>query len=385
MKVLFSSRPSYGHFYPLVPLAQACARAEHEVMFATGQDFVPLAENLGFAAVEAGPSILWGETKTIEEHPELGNLPPDRKMDLGVTMFGETLAEAVADALIPILQEARPDLVIFEATDIGAVVAATVAGIPAVHHSWGRIPAHFMVGLAQRLSKQWDKRGISVDAPFSGIAGRAYLDICPPSLQDPIISRISNVIPVRSVAWAPDSPLPSALDRKRTRPLVYVTLGTVVFEATEALNAALDGLEMLDVDVLVTVGPAGDPASVGSRPERFQIERFVPQHRVLPLVDAVLSHCGSGTMLASCALGLPQLAIPQGADQFANAEALTASGAGKMLHPGETSASAVASSMKELLHGDGYAAAAKRIASEMAATPSPGDVVPELVKAASGS
>ena len=40
MKIVFASLPAYGHTYPMLPLAQACAAAGHDVLFATGEPFV---------------------------------------------------------------------------------------------------------------------------------------------------------------------------------------------------------------------------------------------------------------------------------------------------------------------------------------------------------
>jgi len=39
MKIVFAALPAYGHVYPLVPLALACADAGHEVVFACGDPF----------------------------------------------------------------------------------------------------------------------------------------------------------------------------------------------------------------------------------------------------------------------------------------------------------------------------------------------------------
>ena len=40
MKILFSTRPAYGHVYPLMPLALAAREAGHDVRFATTGQFL---------------------------------------------------------------------------------------------------------------------------------------------------------------------------------------------------------------------------------------------------------------------------------------------------------------------------------------------------------
>jgi UDP:flavonoid glycosyltransferase YjiC (YdhE family) len=57
----------------------------------------------------------------------------------------------------------------------------------------------------------------------------------------------------------------------------------------------------------------------------------VAQSEVLPLVDLIVHHGGTGTVLGALEAGLPQLLLPQGADQFFNAEMLTTAGAVRAL------------------------------------------------------
>ena len=121
--------------------------------------------------------------------------------------------------------------------------------------------------------------------------------------------------------------VPAWLTGPRTRPRVYLTLGTVSFGAVEVLGRAIAEIAPLDVDILVTVGPEGEPAALGDVPDNVHVERFVAQSAVLPLVDLIVHHGGTGTVLSALEVGLPQLLLPQGADQFFNAEILTAAGA----------------------------------------------------------
>jgi Glycosyltransferase family 28 C-terminal domain len=89
-------------------------------------------------------------------------------------------------------------------------------------------------------------------------------------------------------------------------------------------------------------------------------------------VDAVVHHGGSGTTLGALSVGAPQLVLPQGADQFANADAVSAAGAGLVLLPEELSANAVAEQSHLLLphHGDaGHRDAAHAIAEGIAPCP----------------
>jgi UDP:flavonoid glycosyltransferase YjiC (YdhE family) len=125
---------------------------------------------------------------------------------------------------------------------------------------------------------------------------------------------------------------------------------------------------------------------LGDMPENVTVHGWVPQAGLLPHVDVVVHHGGSGTTLGALTVGVPQLILPQGADQFANADALCAAGAALRLLPDELSAKAIADSTRKLLprHGNSdHRDAARAIAEEIAGMPSPQEVarhLPEYVR-----
>ena len=61
---------------------------------------------------------------------------------------------------------------------------------------------------------------------------------------------------------------------------------------------------------------------------------YVSQALVLPGTTVVASHAGSGTLLGALAYGIAQLCVPRAADQFRNASAVSAAGAGRQLLDG---------------------------------------------------
>lgn len=174
----------------------------------------------------------------------------------------------------------------------------------------------------------------------------------------------------------PSTPLPLP-EAPAGTPLVYVTMGTV-FNDPRPLQTVLGALAGLDVGVLVTVGPQGDPGALGTLPARVRVERYVPQTLVLPHCDVVVSHAGSGTVLATLALGLPQICLPQGADQFLNAAAVALAGAGITLAPDEAGPGAIRDAVVRLLAEASFAGAAHRVGESIASMPSPDEVAAVL-------
>jgi MGT family glycosyltransferase len=160
-------------------------------------------------------------------------------------------------------------------------------------------------------------------------------------------------------------------------PLVYVTLGTV-HNRTELLRELVAAVAGLPVRVLVAVGPRFELELLGEQPDNVQVESWVDQPAVLDRSTAVVSHGGSGTFLGALARGLPQLCLPQAADQFRNAEGGIRTGAALVLRPPEVTPSALREAVERLLTDEGVRAAAHRVAAEIAGMPGPDEVASVL-------
>jgi len=214
----------------------------------------------------------------------------------------------------------------------GAGVAADALGIPAVAFSIGL--EGYLVGRlhADAMAYHADcwisrHRSPPVDNP---LIAKALLDPVPPTLHQPAGPPIHRV-PIRPVPFseAAAGGVPVWLTNPAARQRVYLTLGTVSFGAIEVLRYAVSEIAALDVDVLVAVGPDGDPAALGDVPTNVHVQRFVSQPEILPMMDLVIHHGGTGTVLAVLAAGLPQIILPQGADQFVNSDILGRIGAAR--------------------------------------------------------
>jgi MGT family glycosyltransferase len=153
---------------------------------------------------------------------------------------------------------------------------------------------------------------------------------------------------------------------------VYFTLGTVFnHESGDLFHRALAGLRDLPINLLVTVGREIDPASLGAQPRHVRVERFVPQADVLPHVDLVVSHAGSGSVLGALAFGRPMVLAPMGADQPLNAERCAALGVGRVLDAVRATPADVRDAVGAVLEDPSCRAAASRLRDEIAALPAP--------------
>jgi UDP:flavonoid glycosyltransferase YjiC (YdhE family) len=381
MKIMFASLGGYGHLYPMMPLALACADAGHEVVIATGEPFLG---RLPLPTVPGNPETVgldWSAQETSRRHPHLHG------WEFGMAMFADVTAEQTAPIMIEQCERIRPDLMIFEGMDTGAGVAASVLGIPAAAYAIGLMSSVYAIlhpATVRYQRDMWLQRD-RTPPDGNGLLAAALIDPAPPRLRRPAVSGTPS-IPIRSVGYNDSSAgVPAWLTAERRRPRVYLTLGTVSYGAVEVLDRAIADIAPLDVDILVTIGPEGDPAALGEVPDNVHIERFVAQSAVLPLVDLIVHHGGTGTALGALEAGLPQLVLPQGADQFLNAEILIAEGVGRALANDAQQPGAIGKAVQALLGDSAEQEAASRVRDEIADMPSPSEVVPELVELAGGA
>jgi UDP:flavonoid glycosyltransferase YjiC (YdhE family) len=380
LRVLFCILPAFGHLYPLMPLALAARTAGHDVMFATGEGFVPRLRALGFETHQAGISIQQASQELLQS----GRLPSWNRSNwesVSGQLFLGSLARRTVEDLLPLLDRLAPDLVIYEQSDFGAAVAAALVEVPAICHSLGRAMSieRRQIFAETRLDALWaDYRRVS--APLDVFWGNAYLDIYPPSLQEPSIFDNPFRIPMRPVPWSEPTEVMPAWVSTRSRPLVYLTLGTIPCSG-DGLREAAEGLSTLGVDVLVALGPH-EPSVVGSVPAGVHVERFVHQADVLPHVDLIVHHGGSGTTIGALSRGLPQLILPRRGDQFINAHVVVSAGLGLSLELDSLSFDSVVKAARSLLTDDSYRNAACLVRREIAAMPHPTDALPALISLA---
>jgi UDP:flavonoid glycosyltransferase YjiC (YdhE family) len=381
MRVLFTCVVGHGHFHPLVPLARAFEVAGHEVAFATDPWFCPFVRDVGFTAFPAGLDHKVAKSRFIAETPDWDELDPvDQWVRMYAGMFGRVRVPPMLVDLRRVFSEWRPDVVIHDTAEMAGAIAAEAAGLPHAEHSFGILrPAHLLAAANEALRPISAGLGIG-DPGVSGTRGELYLDVCPPGIQQPGIAQIPNVQALRPIGFdaAPDTGLPAWFGALPPRPTVYVTMGTVFNQAAPIFRAILDGLAGSALNVVVTVGSDGDPGVLGPQPGNVHVERYIPQSELLPRCDLVISHGGSGTLLGALSAGVPIVAVPQGADQFLNAEAIQRTGIGLRILPEALSAETVRDRVGRVLGETSFALAARAISAEIARMPSPARVVPRL-------
>jgi len=370
MRIIFTAIGQPGHSFPLVPLAKELADAGHEITFATSAQVAPQISAAGLRVAEVGIDVgpAFGEA-IARGQGAVDASSPEFELRAGGAAFGDVMPRAFAADLGRLIERERPDLIVAEMACLGGQVAASLAGVPCVIHTFGRrfdVGSPLHTAIFTPFASVLEDMGLpAVSGP--GPLGHAYLDVCPPSLQISVLDAPQASVPLQTTAWNP--PVSTRPSRPKSgRPWVYLTLGTVSQNAA-VLRTAIDGLTRLDVDILLATG-AISPAEFTDLPDSVRVEAFVPQAELLRDFSLVVHHGGSGTTMGAAQHGLVQLMLPQGADQFGNAEAVSAFGAGQSLIGPDVTADSVEQAARTLLTSTAVHDAAQGLAQEIAVMPS---------------
>jgi hypothetical protein len=390
MRVLFSAVPSAGHIEPMVPLISALLRRGAQVAWAGAVETHPRMLALGVQrCFEVGLGMLVGRAEYLRRWPAATpGLAPALDPQSFPRLFGAIHAPAMLDALVQAIKTWAPQLVVSETAALAAPLACELTGCVQVTHGFGMPPPDWLLQEAAHAMADCWRSATGGPAPAdAGIFRHLYLDIYPSALQfpEPVrsvrIQRLQACVPQRAAGQALPGALSARFKGLEHWPLVYLSFGTVVNKAP-ALRAAAAALARLQVRTVVTVGHDADLHLLDPVPANLHVLPFMAQADLLPHCSLVVSHGGSGTVLTGLAHGLPQLVLPQGADQFINAAAIERCGAGIALRIPDATADqlqdAVEAAAQTLLLDPNYQHQGARIAENMAAMPSADAVAARL-------
>jgi UDP:flavonoid glycosyltransferase YjiC (YdhE family) len=361
----------------MIPVAQACAAAGHTVAVAAPASFAAQVAKAGLTHLPF-PDVPAEQMGAV--FARLPSLPREEGNRIVIgEVFGRLDAQAALPTLLELTQEWRPDVVVRDPCEFGALVAAASRGLPQVQVAIGI--GRFLPAVAdwlddpirelERLGGLDDVRGVervlstptftSVPAVLDGPADEGT--------EGPNGSRVWRF---RSDVSAEGPSLPAEWG-DAAAPLVYVSFGSVAgstgrFDAL--YPAILETLADLPVRVLMTTGSGFDPAQLDPLPANAWATQWWPQAAAMREAALVIGHGGFGTTMTALAAGVPQLVLPLfSSDQFVNAEQVEAVGVGLQLLGGLDAVSEVSRLVRQLLEEPQYAEAAGRVAAEMAALP----------------
>jgi len=371
-RVLVGAVGLAGHALPAIALARALGDRGAGVVVATSERWRPLLAELGLGAA---PRSDYFAVPGDEQHP-------GKDAALAASVRG----------LLPMLREAKPDVVVSDGLTAAPALAAEIARVPCatlfpevypVHGSRlppfasGLYPPRTPVGAAawsagQRLrrllpaprvqrrafNREREELGLEPEPGFHGtLSDDLTLVATFPQLEYP--RRWPGHVHVTGPMMLDPSDVEVELPGG-DEPLVVVASSTVKDVERRLVRATLEALADEPVRVLVTMGGAGELN--GPVPANAVVADWVSYGRVMPLASAVVCNGNHGTVAWALAHGAPVLVSPAMADDAEHGARVGWSGAGLMvpgwlLRPGP-----VRLAMRQLLDDPAFRVRAREIA-----------------------
>lgn len=144
--------------------------------------------------------------------------------------------------------------------------------------------------------------------------------------------------------------------KDKARPLIYISLGTVINDRPDFYRKCIAALRDMDADVIISRGQYMDEKKLGDLPDNIQAFERVDQLEVLSRADVFITHCGMNSVSESLYMATPMALYPQTAEQHAVARRTQELGAGVML--ADDSIEGIRRTVKTLLSDQQYAKAA---------------------------
>ncbi|NEA25213.1 nucleotide disphospho-sugar-binding domain-containing protein [Actinomadura bangladeshensis] len=401
MKILYIVTGSSPTYYSVAPLVTAARNAGHEVMLAAHEPWVKTAESIGL------PTFCFTEEplRTFMGVPLSGRprqyvpMPADEQMVAQGHGFAK-MALAGGEALRRLAEDWAPDLIVGSALAFSAMLLGARLKIPYVRHIENEIPvARIDAGAEEELRPELERLGLDA-LPRPDL----LLDATPPSL------RPADAPPAQPLRWIPSNPQRRLERWMYTRPegrrRILITSGSrslMFHDGGWSMPRLVTELTGMGADVLVAASPGNRDLTEHQIPDRIPAAEgfsrqvgdvrvgWIPLDAVAPTCDLVVNHGGTTTILTLLAAGVPQLIIPEGKPDYHRdtcAQSLSGFGAAKALRPreqepGRDPGEVIAAACREILDEPRYAERAGALAAEMAAQPTPAEVVPMLEALAS--
>ncbi|MEZ5095796.1 MAG: glycosyltransferase [Nocardioides sp.] len=148
--------------------------------------------------------------------------------------------------------------------------------------------------------------------------------------------------------------LPAELrDRPEDSALIYLSLGSLGGADIELLQRLVDLLGTTRHRVVVSMGPRAEEIRLA---DTMTGAAILPQTRIIPLVDLVITHGGNNTTTEAMHFGKPMLVLPLFWDQYDNAQRVDEKGFGRRLATYAFADEELLEAVEELLADDGLRA-----------------------------
>lgn len=162
--------------------------------------------------------------------------------------------------------------------------------------------------------------------------------------------------PTESLDWLDNLP--------NDRPKIHLSEGTMYIGDPLILRTAVEAFKDGSMTVILTTGNHRRPADLGlvDLPPNFIVRQWIPHSHLLPRMDAVVTHGGGGSVMATLSMGVPSVVVPLMWDQPENARRAEFTGSAYRLPAKKCTAARLRSAVEEVIKNPSYRRNAQRMA-----------------------
>lgn len=371
-KVAFFCIPAHGHTNPMLPVATELVRHGNIVRFYSFDEFKGKIKATGAEFISCD-SFLPKLTKQEEAGLKSVSTTEMTVQDIRVTL-------SMNEFLDKEFQSFQPDVVYTDSVCFWGKLNAWKHHVPMVvstsTFAFNQMSSEYMknspkemadmvLGLP-RVSKELKKLepyGFHIKSVFSLVQSDNNTDsiVYTSRRFQPYAESFSN-----HYAFVGPSVFSETLpDKKKDRPLIYISLGTVINDRPDFYSNCIDALQDMDADVIISCGNAINREELGELPGHIQVCPYVAQLDVLAKSDVFITHCGMNSVSESLYMAAPMVLYPQTGEQHAVARRVTEIGAGIMLE--DDSSRGIRAAIQEILNNKNYENAATECSNDFRA------------------
>ena len=339
MRIMWFCIPAFGHTNPTIEFARELVRRGHDIRYYSFEAFRQRIKATGAAFVPCDRFLPPLTEESEKRHKRVSTT------EMSVQSFRTT---ANMDATLTRDIEAfRPDLVISDSACFWGKLTAMKHRLPLVcstttfafnryssktmRQSPGEL-ADILLGLPRmnREAKRLAALGYPVKSALEIVQNDNDTDTVvytSPRFQP--CSETFDAAHYRFVGPCVRDVSPEPKDGRR--PLVYISLGTVINDRPDFYKACVSALKDAPVEALIACGNDFDPKHLGPLPGNIRIEPSVDQMAVLARTRLFVTHCGMNSATEGLYMAVPELLYPQTGEQRAVARRVEEMGAGRML------------------------------------------------------
>ena len=374
--IMFFCIPAYGHHNPTIAVVKELVNRGNRVRYYSFQEFREKIERTGAEFIPCD-AYLPEVSEDIENGSNTMSTTEMTIVDLKITAkMDGFLKEQV--------EEFKPDVIVSDSVCFWGKLTARKYKIPMVvsttTFAFNRYSSKYM---KNSFAEIWDlitgNRRVKAELKKLEAYGYHEKSVMPLVQNDNFTDTIvyatekyqpcSETFSKHYAFVGPSLSTEYKPDKEHNRPLVYISLGTVVNNKPDFYKKCIEALKNENVDVIISCGRVVDPDTLNGFADNVKVYQSVNQLEVLSKANVFLTHNGMNSTSESLYMGTPMVFFPQVNEQRAVARRAGELGTGIELK--DESVEGIHDAIMKVLTNDRYAKCAMECSEDFRASKGP--------------